>query len=59
LHFAATAAKNVSGMEERQAQEGTTLNDNEQRDIQRISTVKITRGKLVAGNNPIDSNLYP
>lgn len=57
--LSATAAKNVSGMEERQAQEGTTLNDNEQRDIQRISTVKITRGKLFAGNNPIDSNFCP
>lgn len=59
LHFAATAVKNTSAMEERQAQERTTLNDNEQREIQKISTVQISRGKLAAGNNPRDSNLYP
>lgn len=50
-------------MEERQAQEGgTILNDNEaneQRDIQRISAMQISRAKSVAGNNPIGSSLYP
>lgn len=46
-------------MEERQAQEGTTLNDNEQREIQRISKVQISKGKLATGNNSNDSNLYP
>jgi hypothetical protein len=59
FHFAATGVRNNSVMEERQVQEETTLNDNEQREIQRIGTVQITRGKSVAGNNPIGSNLYP
>ncbi|CAL5194745.1 unnamed protein product [Lathyrus oleraceus] len=54
--LSATAVKNTSAMEERQAQERTTLNDNEQREIQKISTVQISRGKLAAGNNPRDSN---
>ncbi|CAI8614700.1 unnamed protein product [Vicia faba] len=34
--LSATAVKNTSVMEERQAQQGTSLNDNEQREIQRI-----------------------
>ncbi|CAJ2631659.1 unnamed protein product [Trifolium pratense] len=54
--LSAPAVRNNSVMEERQVQEETTLNDNEQREIQRISTVQITRGKLVAGNNPSGSN---
>lgn len=54
--LSATAVKNTSAMEERQAQERTTLNDNEQREIQKISAVQISRGKLAAGNNPRDSN---
>ncbi|XP_050889714.1 uncharacterized protein LOC127095004 [Lathyrus oleraceus] len=54
--LSAAAVKNTSAMEERQAQERTTLNDNEQREIQKISAVQISRGKLAAGNNPRDSN---
>lgn len=54
--LSATAVKNLSALEERQAQEETTLNDNEQIEIQRISTVRISRGNSVAGNNPIDSS---
>lgn len=46
-------------MEERQAQGETVLNDDGGREIQRISTMQISRVTSVAGNNPVDSNLYP
>ncbi|KAJ1380895.1 Rad9/Ddc1 [Sesbania bispinosa] len=57
--LSASAVRNISALEERQAQEGTILNDTEQREIQRISTMRISKGTSVAGNNPIGSNLYP
>ncbi|KAK7258898.1 hypothetical protein RIF29_24487 [Crotalaria pallida] len=54
--LSASAFKNVGASEERQAQGGMDLNDNEQREIQRISTMHISRGTSVAGNNPVDAN---
>ncbi|MED6156449.1 hypothetical protein PIB30_014414 [Stylosanthes scabra] len=51
-----SAMKNIGASEERQAQGETVLNDNEQREIQRISTIQISRVPLPAGNNPIESN---
>ncbi|XP_061357479.1 uncharacterized protein LOC133301795 [Gastrolobium bilobum] len=54
--LSASAVKNINAFEERHAQGGTILNDNEQRDIQRISTIHISKVTSVAGNNPIDSN---
>ncbi|KAK7397183.1 hypothetical protein VNO78_18350 [Psophocarpus tetragonolobus] len=55
--LSASAFKSVSPLEERQAQGETILNNDGQREIQRISTMQISRGTSVAGNNPIDSNL--
>ncbi|XP_057439355.1 uncharacterized protein LOC130731168 [Lotus japonicus] len=55
--LSATAVKNMSGLEERPAQEQTVLNDNEQREIQRISTIRISRKTSAAGNNPTGSNI--
>ncbi|WVY94801.1 hypothetical protein V8G54_033889 [Vigna mungo] len=54
-----SAFKSISPLEERQAQGETVLNDDGGREIQRISTMQISRVTSVAGNNPIDSNLYP
>ncbi|KAL4305589.1 hypothetical protein AHAS_Ahas16G0093400 [Arachis hypogaea] len=51
-----SAMKNIGASEERQAQAETVLNDNEQREIQRISRMQISREPLPAGNNPIESN---
>ncbi|XP_027351592.1 uncharacterized protein LOC113862675 isoform X1 [Abrus precatorius] len=55
--LSASAVKNVSVLEERQAQGETILNDNQQREIQRISAIQISRVTSVAGNNPIGSNI--
>ncbi|KAE9593689.1 putative exodeoxyribonuclease III [Lupinus albus] len=54
--LSASAIKNTGASEERQAQEGTNPNDNEQREIQRISTLHISGVTSVAGNNPLDAN---
>lgn len=56
--LSASAFKSASALEERQAQGETILNDNGQREIQRISTMQISRVIPVAGNNPIDSNFF-
>jgi len=57
FHFAASAFKSITPQAERQAQGETVLNGDGGREIQRISTMQISRSG--AGNNPIDSNLYP
>ncbi|KAK7284372.1 hypothetical protein RJT34_19117 [Clitoria ternatea] len=56
--LSASVARNASAYEEQQAQGlgETFLNDNEQREIQRIGTMQISRVTSVAGNNIIDSN---
>lgn len=47
-------------MEERQGRQGeTVLNDNGQKEIQRISAIQISRGASVAGHYFVDSNSYP
>jgi len=46
-------------LEERRAQGETILNDDRQREMQRISTMQISGLTSVPGNNPIDSNVYP
>ncbi|TKY61518.1 Cell cycle checkpoint control protein RAD9A [Spatholobus suberectus] len=56
--LSASAFKSVSALEERQAQGETILNNDGQREIQRISTMQISRVTSVAGNNPIDSNFF-
>ncbi|XP_014517140.1 cell cycle checkpoint control protein RAD9A [Vigna radiata var. radiata] len=55
--LSASAFKSISPLEERQAQGETVLNDDGGREIQRISTMQISRVTSVAGNNPVDSNL--
>ncbi|CAL0302296.1 unnamed protein product [Lupinus luteus] len=54
--LSASAIKNGGASEERPAQGGTNPNDNEQREIQRISTIRISGVTSVAGNNPVDAN---
>ncbi|KAL5135961.1 Cell cycle checkpoint control protein RAD9A [Glycine soja] len=55
--LSASAFKSISPLEERQAQGETILNDDGQREIQRISTMQISGVASVPGNNPIDSNV--
>lgn len=54
-----SAIRNTSGVEERQVQGETILNDNGQREIQRIGRLQISRAASVAGNDLGHSNLYP
>lgn len=56
--LSATAFKNFSALEEQQAQGETIVHDDEQREIQRIGTMQISRVTTVAGNNPINSNFF-
>lgn len=56
--LSATAFKNVSASEEQQAQGQTIVHDDEQREIQRIGTMQISRVMTVAGNDPINSNFF-
>ncbi|XP_028770830.1 cell cycle checkpoint control protein RAD9A [Neltuma alba] len=53
-----SATKNTSGMEERQAQREKFLNDNEQREIQRIVTMQISEVASAARNNFVENNSY-
>jgi hypothetical protein len=48
-----------SGTEERQVQGETNLNTSEQREIQRISTMRISKVASSRGNEPTDPNMYP
>ncbi|KAK7337749.1 hypothetical protein VNO77_18336 [Canavalia gladiata] len=57
--LSASAVKNVSALEEQQAQGEIIVNDKEQREIQRISAMHISRVTSVTANNPIDSNFCP
>ena len=55
-----SAAKNGSGAEERQVQMGRNPNTNEEREIQRISTMHISRGAGSAEENvPAQPHSYP
>ncbi|KAI4301766.1 hypothetical protein L6164_035013 [Bauhinia variegata] len=51
-----SAVRYNCGVEEGQGEERTVLNNNEQREIQRIGTMQISRATSVAGTNPIKSN---
>ncbi|KAG5087099.1 hypothetical protein JHK82_054496 [Glycine max] len=55
--LSASAFKSISPLEERRAQGETILNDDRQREMQRISTMQISGLTSVPGNNPIDSNV--
>lgn len=63
LRCAGSAAKSGSGSgigtEERQVQGETNLNANQQREMQRISTMQISKAASTRENEPADPNMYP
>ncbi|KAI9099090.1 hypothetical protein K1719_024857 [Acacia pycnantha] len=53
-----SATKNTSGIEQRQVHKERNLNDDEQREIQRIVAMQISGAASVAGNNFVENNFF-
>lgn len=56
---AGSGAKSGSGAEAGQVQGERNLNASEQRDIQRFSTMHISKAASAARNEPVGLNMYP
>lgn len=54
-----SGAKSGSGAEAGQVQGERNLNASEQRDIQRFSTMHISKAASAGGNEPVGLNMYP
>lgn len=57
--FSGSAARNGSGVEERQGQVDTNINSGEQREIQRISRMQISKNTSAREKTAGGSTLYP